>query len=175
MSSSENLTKLKRIRGGHRGSFKKIIAELEAELTTSLLELDLVQIEKLKHVLQEKTTTLKKLDSDILDLLEDEEEILEDIEVADEYKGIAYAAIIKAEKYTTGAPIKQSVSDSTAPTVPSGVLVTPTVSDDVNPFTTLPADRSDTPTASTSTTDPSSTIIVPTRSQDLGIAVGVSE
>ena len=55
---------------------------------------------------------LEKLDSQILDLLE-EEEIAEDIEKADEYKGLTYAAIIRAEKITTGAPTKWSVSAST--------------------------------------------------------------
>ena len=54
------------------------------------------------------------MDNEIIDILEDEDEISDDIEVADEYKGLVYTAIIKAEKYLTGAPTKRSVS---APTV----------------------------------------------------------
>lgn len=44
------------------------------------------------------------------EILEEEEEIAEDIEKADEYKALAYAAIIRAEKISTGAPTK-TVSD----------------------------------------------------------------
>lgn len=110
MSSAEQLSKLKKTRGGHRGSTKKMVAELEQELIASSTELDLVKILQLKLNLEDKLTVLKGLDSEILNLLEEEEEIAEDIEKADEYKGLACAAIIRAEKVSTGAPTKRSVS-----------------------------------------------------------------
>ena len=74
----------------------------------SLSELDLVKILQLKKHLEEKLPVLEKFDTEILDLLEEEEEIVEDIEMADEYKGLTYAAIIRAEKSLTGAPTKRS-------------------------------------------------------------------
>ena len=83
---------------------------------------------QLKRSLEEKVETLKQLDNEIIDILEDEDEITDDIEVADEYKGLVYAAIIKAEKYSTGAPTNRSVSDPTV-VVTSPSAVTPTVSD----------------------------------------------
>ena len=107
MSSAEQLSKLKKTRGGHCGS--KRIAELKQELIVSSTEFDLVKILQLKLNLENK---LAVLDSQILDLLE-EEEIAEDIEKVDEYKGLTYAAIIRAEKISTGAPTKRSVSAST--------------------------------------------------------------
>ena len=125
MSSAEQFPKLKKTRGGHRGSTKKMIAELEQELIASSTELDLVKILQLKMNLEQKLTVLEKLDSNILELLEEEEEIVEDIEKADEYKGLAYAAIIRAEKISTGAPTKRSVSASTL-SVESGESATMT-------------------------------------------------
>ena len=82
-------------------------------MIASSTEFDLVKILQLKLNLENKLAVLEKLDSQILDLLEEEEEIAEDIEKADEYKGLTYAAIIRAEKISTGAPTKRSVSAST--------------------------------------------------------------
>ena len=113
MSSAEQLSKLKKTQGGHRGSTKRRIAELEQELIASSTEFDLVKILQLKLNLENKLAVLEKLDSQILDLLEEEEEIAEDIEKAGEYKGLTYAAIIRAEKISTGAPSNRSVSAST--------------------------------------------------------------
>ena len=75
MSTAERLSKLKRTRGGHRWSTKRIMAELEEELIASLSELDLVKILQLKKHLEEKLPVLEKFDTEILDLLEEEEEI----------------------------------------------------------------------------------------------------
>ena len=58
MNSSEDFKKLKRTRGAHRRSAKKIIDELETELTASP-DLDLVKIAQLKRSLEEKVETLK--------------------------------------------------------------------------------------------------------------------
>ena len=79
MSSAEQLSKLKKTRSGHRGSTKRRIAELEQELIAST-EFDLVKILQLKLNLENKLAVLEKLDTQILDLLEEEEEkIAEDI------------------------------------------------------------------------------------------------
>ena len=48
MSSAEQLSKLKKTQGGHRGSTKRRIAELEQELIASSTEFDLVKILQLK-------------------------------------------------------------------------------------------------------------------------------
>ena len=130
MSTAERLSKLKKTRGGHRGSTKRMIAELEKELiASSSSELDLVKIMQLKKNLEGKLPVVEKLDTEIIDLLEEEEEIAEDIEKADEYKGLTYAAIIKAKKSLTGAPTKESVSASN---------ITPESSDSEEENATLP-------------------------------------
>ena len=96
MSVTENLAKKKRVRAGHRASAKRSMGRLDAELATS--SLDLVKVFQLKRSLEEKIDTLKLLDADLLELLEDEAALTEEIEQADDFKGAIYAAIIKAEK-----------------------------------------------------------------------------
>ena len=96
MSVTENLAKKKRVRAGHRASAKRSMGRLDAELATS--SPDLVKVFQLKRSLEEKIDTLKLLDADLLELLEDEAALTEEIEQADDFKGAIYAAIIKAEK-----------------------------------------------------------------------------
>ena len=76
MSSANKLSKLKKTRGGHRSATMRIIAELEEELIASSAELDLVKILQLKKSIEDKLSILEKLDSEILDLLEEEEQVI---------------------------------------------------------------------------------------------------
>ena len=65
MSTAERLSKLKKTRGGHRGSTKRMIAELEKELiASSSSELDLVKIMQLKKNLEGKLPVVEKLDTE---------------------------------------------------------------------------------------------------------------
>ena len=87
MNSSEEFKKLKRTRGAHRRSAKKIIDELETDLMASP-DLDLVKIAQLKRSLEEKVETLKQLDNEIIDILEDEDERLRSIRQEHQLNGL---------------------------------------------------------------------------------------
>ena len=52
----------------------------------------------MKRSLEEKIDTLKLLDANILDLINEEGTLTEEIEQSDDFKGAIYAAIVKAEK-----------------------------------------------------------------------------
>jgi len=155
MTDAERLAKLRRTRGGHRGSAKRLVGELEAEIATADSEVDLVRLSQLKRILEEKIETLKRLDEQVLDFIEEESEISEDIEEADGYKAMVYAAIIKAEKFSTGAPVKRAVSvinpvhtespSMTVATVTTEAVATP----DISLASVVPFSVSETPTVVT--------------------------
>ena len=86
---AEALAKKKRIRSGHRvlttrmiSRVGETIAAFEADPTTELVVKGLLQ---LKLSLDEKQSTLKKLDGEILELVEDEA-VEEEIEPVDAYR-----------------------------------------------------------------------------------------
>ena len=88
---TEALTKKKKIRRGHRASATRmvnrvgeIIAAHEDDATT---ELDVTKLLQLKLSLEEKLSTLKQLDGEILDLVE-EEAVDDEIAQADDCKDI---------------------------------------------------------------------------------------
>ena len=65
MSRADDLTKAKRVRGGHRGSAKRMMGQLDSELATS--PPDPAKVTQLKRSLEEKIDTLKTLDAAMLD------------------------------------------------------------------------------------------------------------
>ena len=89
---------------------KELIGELETETMITYPEVDLVKLSQLKCSLDEKVDMLKPIDEQILDLTEEEDKFIEDIEGAGEYKALAYAAIIKVKKFSTGVLVKRAVS-----------------------------------------------------------------
>ena len=99
---AEALAKKKRIRGGHRASttwmmqqVNDMIAAGEGDPSTKLNVKRLLQ---LKLSLEEKLSTLKQLDGEILDLIEEEGDIAGEIEQADDFKEKIYAATIDIDK-----------------------------------------------------------------------------
>ncbi len=94
--STEGLAKKKRVRAGHKASAKRMLGQVDSELATPSPEL--TRLSQLRCSLEEKLETLKLLDAEILDLVEDEEALTDEIEQADEFKSAIYTAIIKAEK-----------------------------------------------------------------------------
>ena len=93
---SEILTKKRRTRAGHRASATRTIAQIE----------DLVKAEKpnisgltlLRLTLKEKYDTIKTLDAEIIELIDDEAGLTEEIERADGYKEGIFASLIKADQ-----------------------------------------------------------------------------
>ena len=84
--SMAELPKLKHVRAGHCSSVTKIIGRCKTLLTKD--PLDRTTLLQLKMNLQEKLNTLKRLDEEILDAVE-EDRVAEEIELADDFrKGI---------------------------------------------------------------------------------------
>ncbi len=79
-----------------------MMGQLETVLATS--SPDLAQVSQLKRSLEEKVDTLKLLDAEILNYIDEDSAIAEEIEQSDEFKGAVYAAIVRAEKDLPGVP-----------------------------------------------------------------------
>jgi len=101
---AEALAKKKKIRSGHRASATQMvnrvgemIAVVESDPTK---ELDVNVLLQLKLSLDEKLSTLKQLDGEILELVEDEA-VDDEIEQADAYKERVYAATVNIDKHCT--------------------------------------------------------------------------
>ena len=97
---TEALPKKKKIRCGHRAFATRMVNRVsevinEADPTT---ELDVNVLLQLKLSLEEKLSTLKQLDGEILDLVEDTA-VEDEIEQADAYKERVYAATVNLYKY----------------------------------------------------------------------------
>ena len=89
---SEGLAKKRRIRAGHKASATKMLNEVDALLAADTTP-EIAKLTQLKLVIEEKLETLKLLDAEILDLLEEEEALVKEIEQADLYKERIYQAI----------------------------------------------------------------------------------
>jgi hypothetical protein len=101
---AEALAKKNKIRGGHRASatrmvnsVSEIIAAFETMPTS---ELDVKRLLQLKLSLEEKLSTIKQLDGEILDLVEDEA-VEGEIEQADAFKATVYTATVSIDKHCT--------------------------------------------------------------------------
>ena len=83
---AEGLSRKKKMRGGHRASAQRIIRlAYETIESTESNETICSKLEQYKVALQEKLDTVKQLDADILDLV-NEDELEEEIGLADEFK-----------------------------------------------------------------------------------------
>ena len=94
---TEALLKKKKVRCGHRASstrmvnrVSEVISDFEVDPTT---ELDIKVLLLLKLSLEEKLSTLKQLDGEILDLVKDTA-VEDEIEQAVAYKERVYAATV---------------------------------------------------------------------------------
>ena len=91
------LPRKRRLRGGHRGSATRTMNIIDALLAEE--SPDLARLAQLKRSLEEKLSTLTRLDSEILDLTEDED-LDTEIQEADEFKDRVYGAIVRLDKRT---------------------------------------------------------------------------
>ena len=92
---AEGLAKKKRIRAGHRASATRTLTKVNEALTADTS--DESKLLQLKFTLEEKLDTLKLLDGEIIDLIE-EDALATEIEQADDYKSDIYAALVKIDK-----------------------------------------------------------------------------
>ena len=91
---AEGLAK-KRIRAGHRASTTRALTKVNDALAAETA--DEAKLSQLKLTLEEKLGTLKLLDSEIVELTE-EDSLTTEIEQADDYKSEIYAALVRIDK-----------------------------------------------------------------------------
>ena len=92
---AEDLAKKKRIRAGHRASTTRTLTKVNDVLAADAA--DEARLSQLKLTLEEKLGTLKLLDSEIVELTE-EDALTTEIEQADDYKSEIYAALVRIDK-----------------------------------------------------------------------------
>ena len=69
MEPAQTLSRKKMIRVGHRGTVTKMLGDVKAALIRDTPDLDCLS--RLKLILNEKPSTLNRLDSEIIELVED--------------------------------------------------------------------------------------------------------
>ena len=109
-----NLVKRKRVRSGHKGSATRTVRQVTELLGTDSPDRDRLAL--LRMTLKEKLDTIKSLDAEIVDLIEDEGELAEEIEQADTYKEGLYESILKVDRFLNTTPTPGT------PHVPSSCL-----------------------------------------------------
>ena len=92
------LIRKRKIRGGHRGSATKTMNAIDALVAKE--EPDEIRLAQLKLILEEKINTLTRLDSEILDITEDDNVEVE-IQEADEFKERVYGVIVRLGNRTS--------------------------------------------------------------------------
>ena len=112
---TENLQKKKRIRAGHRGSATRILSRIDVALGNAMPESD--QLSQLRLSLSKKLETLKLLDSEIIELTEDDD-LVDEIDQADGYKENVYHAITRIDKVLRTTPPAAAVPEPLATAEP---------------------------------------------------------
>lgn len=95
MTDEEVLARKKRSRAGHRASATRMIDQATTAMGADPLDMDRLSL--LKRMLEEKIETLKEYDSELADLVP-EEELESEIQHADEHKERVYGVLAKLNK-----------------------------------------------------------------------------
>ena len=90
---AEALAKKKRIRAGHKASATKLLHQIDG--AASAPSPDTAKLRSLKMSLTEKLETLKQLDGEIVELIDDETSLASKIEQADDFKAGLYSSMIR--------------------------------------------------------------------------------
>ena len=102
---SEEITKKKRIRAGHKASAARIIAQVKEGLATT--ERNVPRMDQQRQKLKMKYDDLRKLDSDILGSLESEDDIRNEIEQIDLFNDEIELTILLLDEALTKEPDAQ--------------------------------------------------------------------
>ena len=89
------LSKKRKIRSGHRGSVTKTTAQVYEALED--VEANMSKLKQMKTTLQEKLDILQKLDDEIIDLIDNDDELEGEIERADSFRERIHLALIDIE------------------------------------------------------------------------------
>ena len=104
---TSHLTKKRRIRGGHKAYITTSITKCK-EILAKFIPEDSLRLKQEKVPLEEKLTTMKGLDDQILNLIEKEDEIQHEVnESANFSKGI-YEILIQIEEKLSGLTVQTS-------------------------------------------------------------------
>jgi len=118
---SDDLAKKKRVRGAHKSSATKIMHQVPKILNNDTP--DQTKLACLKHALNEKLTTIKALDAEVIELIDDEA-VVEDIERADEFKETVFNSLILIDHLMMKLKVQDpTVSDTRPPTFLSHMRV----------------------------------------------------
>ena len=123
------------MRAGHRLAATNLIRRIEELLAAGTT--DVQKLSQLKLSLSEKLDNLKTLDTDLLDLIEDEATIAEEIVEADKFKETIYAAMVILDRALASQPVTTG-STVTPPTVSVPTPTTRAVSRVKLPKLTIP-------------------------------------
>ena len=93
--TEQNLVRKKRIRGGHRASTTRIIAQ--AVLILNSEERNAARLRQIETAPREKLGVLEKLDAEIIDLMLTEEALAEEIKQADAFKEKIQVMLLELE------------------------------------------------------------------------------
>ena len=117
---AEALARKKRIRAGHKAAVAKSIRNVDEVLASEVPSQE--KMSMLDMTLKEKLGTVKALNAEVIDLIEDEEALADEIERADNFNEGIFDALIKIDRFTKtflGAPATPTSSAET-PVQPSG-------------------------------------------------------
>ena len=126
---SEELTRRKRVRAGHKASATRMINRVE-EMLSAEDRTDPSKLNQLGMSLKEKLKEIKVLDSEILTLVRDEE-LEDEIAQADLYKERIYSTLIMIEKSTAPASLPSATTAETPTTATALTSSTPAHSNKV--------------------------------------------
>ena len=118
----EALSKKRRTRAGHKALATKTMRQIDELIATDTP--DRARLSLLRLSLKEKLETIKALDADVIDLIEEEDALAEEIEQADGYKETIFASLIKIDRLMESVPV--------SPTLTGGL---PAASETVTPST----------------------------------------
>ena len=99
---AEALTKKKCVRAGHKASATKLLHQINGATTAP--SPDTANLRSLRMSLTEKIETLKLLDGEIVDLIDDKGALASEIEQADEFRASLYSAMVKIDGIVSPAP-----------------------------------------------------------------------
>lgn len=125
MTEEARLVRKKRSRAGHRASATRILDQATAALEAEDVDAD--RLTMLKMMLDEKRETLKTLDSEVAELVPDEE-LENEIHRVDEYKERIYGVLTKLNKalvLATAGMLYPTAAGRTAPADPPPADRTP--------------------------------------------------
>ena len=98
MADDPNLVKKKiRIRGGHRGYVKQVISQAKERLVIEKSPENARLLKQYKATLVDKVHELKSLDSEVAELLPDDETIDKDVLESCEFAGVMKKCIMELE------------------------------------------------------------------------------